>query len=169
MSRTSWLRNWRTDSKRAPAKTPGRRQRQAFRPLLESLEDRCLLTAVFLDPTFDGDGIVTTNVGQPAYGGEQVNAVALQADGKIIAVGVTSTGTFQADYNKQDTAVVRYNTNGSLDNTFSGDGKTTTSFGPNIESTATDVALQSPSEPWGKCSAGIRSLASSTLNPQMPG
>src|SRR5205814_2192390 len=67
----------------------------------------------------------------------------LQPYGKIIAAGVTSTETFRGGYSKQDIAVVRYNTNGDPDNTFSGDGKTTTSFGGSIESRPTDVAVQS--------------------------
>ena len=39
-----------------------------------------------LDPDFDGDGIVTTALG----GSAQVFAVALQADGKIVAAGTTA-------------------------------------------------------------------------------
>ncbi len=49
-------------------------------------------------------------------------AVALQADGKIVAVGIAS-GT------DGDFALARYNPDGSLDTSFSGDGKQTTDFG----------------------------------------
>ena len=49
--------------------------------------------------------------------------MALQADGKIVAVGSTSTGS------DGDFALARYNPNGSLDTSFSGDGKQTTDFG----------------------------------------
>ena len=50
--------------------------------------------------------------------------MALQADGKIVAAGGTS-GVAQAS----DFALARYNPNGSLDTSFSGDGKQTTDFG----------------------------------------
>ena len=48
--------------------------------------------------------------------------MALQADGKIVAVGI-------AGGNGSSFALARYNPNGSLDTTFSGDGKQTTDFG----------------------------------------
>ncbi len=67
-----------------------------------------------LDPTFDTDGKVTTVFNG---GTERANAMAFLADGKIVAVGYTgSPGSY-------DTAVARYNPDGSLDTTFSGDGK----------------------------------------------
>jgi uncharacterized delta-60 repeat protein len=68
-----------------------------------------------LDITFDGDGRVTTDFGDT----ESVRAVAIQADGRIVAVGA----------NLGDFALARYNTNGSLDTSFGGDGKVTTDFG----------------------------------------
>lgn len=95
-----------------------------------------------MDPTFDGDGIVTTDVGLADYGSEQVTALTLQPDGKIIAVGNAATETYQGGFKRGDIAVVRYDTNGTLDNTFSGDGKTATSFGKNTPSVPTDVAVQ---------------------------
>ena len=45
----------------------------------------------------------------------------IQADGKIVVAGTAS------DYD--DFALARYNADGSLDTTFSGDGKLTTDFG----------------------------------------
>ena len=67
-----------------------------------------------LDTTFDGDGKVTTPFFGPFFG--PAWAVALQPDGKIVASG--GTGAF---------ALARYNANGTLDTTFSGDGRVTTS------------------------------------------
>lgn len=65
------------------------------------------------DTTFDGNGIVFTDFGASrAY----ASAVAVQTDGKIIAAGRHAS----------DAALARYNTNGSLDTTFDGDGKLTT-------------------------------------------
>jgi uncharacterized delta-60 repeat protein len=69
-----------------------------------------------LDNTFSGDGKLTTDLGSSL---ESFESVVLQSDGKIVAAGY-SDGNF---------AVVRYETNGDLDNTFSGDGKLTTNLG----------------------------------------
>jgi uncharacterized delta-60 repeat protein len=71
------------------------------------------------DPSFDGDGQVVTNLG----GDEHGNAVALQADGKIVLAG-WSTVAGSADF-----AVARYTTAGSLDPLFSGDGWVVTNLG----------------------------------------
>jgi uncharacterized delta-60 repeat protein len=72
-----------------------------------------------LDPTFSGDGKVTTDFGGPDSIDEAF-AVAIQGDGKIVAAGFADDAYF---------ALARYNTDGSLDPTFSGDGKVTTGFG----------------------------------------
>ena len=53
--------------------------------------------------------------------------VALQSDGKIVVVGRTGFGSPFGD--SFDFAVARYNPNGTLDTSFSGDGKQTASFG----------------------------------------
>ncbi len=73
------------------------------------------------DITFDGDGIATTDVGAS---NDEVFALALQPDGKIIIGGETANGT------NLDIALVRFNANGSLDTTFDGDGIVTTAAGP---------------------------------------
>ena len=74
-----------------------------------------------LDTTFGGDGIVTSSA---STGGSNVNALAVQSDGKIVAAGSSITG---ADL---DFTLLRYNADGSLDTTFGdGDGKATTDFG----------------------------------------
>ena len=67
-----------------------------------------------LDTSFAHDGIVTTWV-DSSYGAAY--AVAIQADGKIVAAGNCCSN---------DLAVVRYNADGSLDTTFNGTGKVTT-------------------------------------------
>ena len=79
-----------------------------------------------LDTSFDGDGKVTTDFGSTVDSG---NAVALDADGKIVVVGTSerlSTG--------RDFALARYNDDGSLDTSFDGDGKTTTDVGASSDS-----------------------------------
>lgn len=69
-----------------------------------------------LDSTFDADGIVTTQITTGNFNGR---AIALQPDGKIVAAGGTQVGT---DY---DFGIVRFNTDGSLDNSFGTGGKIT--------------------------------------------
>jgi uncharacterized delta-60 repeat protein len=64
-----------------------------------------------LDPTFDSDGKVTTSL---LPNGSEVNSVAVQSDGKILAAGNSTT------YDDNDFYLVRYNANGSLDTTFGG-------------------------------------------------
>ena len=74
-----------------------------------------------LDPGFSGDGTRTTN-----FGGDDVAYdVALQPDGKILVAG-SSSGAF---------ALARYDADGRLDHTFSGDGKLTVRFGSNQRDT----------------------------------
>lgn len=90
-----------------------------------------------LDTTFDSDGRVTTDVnGRQDYS----LAVAIQSDGKIVAAGSIETQTGQDDF-----GVVRYNTDGSLDTTFDGDGKVSTDFSANNNGTdqADSMAIQS--------------------------
>lgn len=73
-----------------------------------------------LDTTFDSDGIVTT----PIIGGDEfASSVVIQSNGKIVAGGFSYNG------NNDDFALVRYNSNGSLDTTFASGGKITTDFG----------------------------------------
>jgi uncharacterized delta-60 repeat protein len=85
-----------------------------------------------LDTTFSGDGRVDTDVG----GTGAAWAVALQADGKIIAAG---NPVSVADGHR-DFGLVRYLPNGALDTTFGGDGRVTTNFGSTSEALA--VILQ---------------------------
>lgn len=84
-----------------------------------------------LDTSFDGDGIVTTELGST---NDTASSVAIQSDGKIIAAGSLSNG-FESDF-----AVVRYNTNGSLDASFDGDGIATTPIGTSAD--ADGVVIQ---------------------------
>jgi len=72
-----------------------------------------------LDITFDTDGkVITDFIGFDDQGYSMV----IQPDGKILLSGVTSNGT------TLDFAIARYNTNGSLDNTFDTDGTVSTDF-----------------------------------------
>ncbi|MBA3260987.1 MAG: hypothetical protein H0T69_00640 [Thermoleophilaceae bacterium] len=82
-----------------------------------------------LDPTFGGDGKVTTDVGGASI--NDASGVALQADAKIVLAGYAagaSGGPF---------AVARYNADGTLDPSFGSGGAVTT----NIAGGAVDVAI----------------------------
>jgi len=87
-----------------------------------------------LDTSFDGDGRVTTDIlGFP----DSAETIALQPDGKII-VGGQATTSFQSGGRF---ALVRYNSNGSLDTTFGTGGKVTAVFTGN-EAGARDIVIQ---------------------------
>ena len=72
-----------------------------------------------LDTSFSDDGRVTTDF---AGGEDRAQCIAVQPDGKILV------GGFATDGGKEDFALVRYNPNGTLDTSFSGDGKLTIDF-----------------------------------------
>jgi uncharacterized delta-60 repeat protein len=77
------------------------------------------------DSTFSGDGIATIAYVNPTY----ANAVTIQTDGKIIVAGTWKSGD-------NDFLIVRYNTNGSPDNSFDTDGIVEIGFGQEEEASA---------------------------------
>jgi uncharacterized delta-60 repeat protein len=81
-----------------------------------------------LDPTFSGDGKVTTDLSAAK---DYANAATLQNDGKIIVGGLAAVSGSRASFE-----LIRYKSNGSLDTSFSGNGKLTTNF------TARDDSVQ---------------------------
>lgn len=74
-----------------------------------------------LDPTFDGDGKLTTDFGPR----DEAHGVAVQADGKIVAAGAT----YDLVLRTEDFALARYTPDGSLDPGFGSGGKVRTDFG----------------------------------------
>ena len=86
-----------------------------------------------LDTTFGTDGKVTTDF---TGVGDLATAVAIQADGKIVAAGATDSGVLGEDF-----ALARYNADGTLDTTFGTDGKVTTDF-TGVGDVARAVAIQ---------------------------
>ena len=72
-----------------------------------------------LDNSFSGDGVQVDDI---SAGYDEAYAVALQPDGKILVAGYTNNGS------SDDFALLRYTTDGALDNSFSGDGIETTDF-----------------------------------------
>lgn len=88
-----------------------------------------------MDTTFGVNGVVITPIEQFTH--EAVYALALQEDGRIVAVGNSSTpSTFVQQF-----AVVRYNSNGTIDLTFGTNGKAITNFSSNV-SEAVGVVVQ---------------------------
>lgn len=84
-----------------------------------------------LDPSFDADGIVTTDVSNNV---DIANAVAIQSDGRIVVAGdVDGSDGF---------AVARYNPDGSLDTSFGAGGIVRTDFNNNTEE-ARAIVIQS--------------------------
>lgn len=73
-----------------------------------------------LDTTFGGDGKVLTDF-TPSY--DAAWGVAIQADGKIVTAGDAGLGSGNSSF-----AVARYNDDGTLDASFSGDGKVRIQF-----------------------------------------
>ena len=75
-----------------------------------------------LDPSFSGDGMLTTAMAANASAGE---TVAVDDSDRILVGGLASF----TDPSKYECALARYRPNGALDPSFSGDGKAFTSFG----------------------------------------
>ena len=70
------------------------------------------------DNTFGNNGIVITDIGTS----ESLNDLAIQSDGKIVVGG-------NYPESSSDFVVARYNTNGSLDDSFGANGMVITNFG----------------------------------------
>lgn len=77
-----------------------------------------------LDPSFDGDGIVTTNHDEF----DQINDIVIQPDGKIVVAGDTGFIHILSG-SRASMTVARYNVDGSLDATFGNNGTVVTSVG----------------------------------------
>jgi uncharacterized delta-60 repeat protein len=125
-------------SARKTRRTPtARSPRETFRPRLEGLEDRCLMSAGALDPTFGSGGLVTG----PSLGlGTSASSVLVQpADGKTVVAGYCQTGVGGGNV---VFALERYNANGTLDTSFGTNGIVETAVGSG-GSWITGLALQS--------------------------
>jgi uncharacterized delta-60 repeat protein len=80
-----------------------------------------LTSAGALDNSFDTDGKLITNVSAGAN--DEARGVVIQSNGRIIAAGLAEVG------GGQDFAVVRYNTNGSLDDNSGSDSTPGDAYG----------------------------------------
>src|SRR5205814_6580715 len=88
-----------------------------------------------LDPTHGEGGMVTTDI---HHSTDIANAVVIQADGKLVVVGQIYKNN---DYSNEDFVVTRYNTDGTLDNTFGRGGKARTDF-PGLAAVPSAVVIQ---------------------------
>jgi uncharacterized delta-60 repeat protein len=105
----SWVRRWT----RVPKVRPGRRKCAALG--VEALEERSLLNAGTLDPTFGSGGTEATPLGLPSA----ANATVIQqSDGKVIVAGSFGLAP------NEEFLVQRYKTDGTLDPTFGSQGTT---------------------------------------------
>ena len=91
-----------------------------------------LTAAGLLDTTFGNNGVVNVS---PGSGDDHATSLALQPDGKIVVAGDSARGT------DTDFSIVRLNSNGTLDTSFSGDGKALITVSPGVD-VARAVALQ---------------------------
>jgi uncharacterized delta-60 repeat protein len=85
-----------------------------------------------LDNNFDGDGYVLTDL---ASKNDLVRGMLIQPNGKIVVTGYYNSGTYN------DIAILRYNEDGSLDNSFGTGGKSYTKVG-NSNDFSFSVAMQ---------------------------
>jgi uncharacterized delta-60 repeat protein len=89
-----------------------------------------------LDTSFNGDGVQTTDFNSSD---DIANSVSLQTNGKIVVAGYNyKCGDTCSNL---DFAIVRYNTDGSLDNSFDSDGKQTTNFN-SFDDIAKSIVIQ---------------------------
>jgi uncharacterized delta-60 repeat protein len=88
-----------------------------------------------LDTTFNSTGKLITTLG---FVSASFQSVAVQPDGKIICVGGAASGFSISDY---DFAIVRYNSNGTLDNSFATNGVLKSDFNSGYDM-ATNLAIQ---------------------------
>src|SRR5207249_10759774 len=88
-----------------------------------------------LDATFGSGGSVTTDMNGTE---NAASAVAIQQDGKILVGGYG----YGSNLKSLNFAVARYNSDGTLDTSFSSDGWLTPEFGDETANYGRDLAIQ---------------------------
>lgn len=89
-----------------------------------------------LDPTFGGDGVAEIAF-TPSADSEWANSMALQPDGKIVAVGCSPLSNGYRAF-----AITRVNADGTVDAGFGSNGRVQISFASRRHSCASTVAVQ---------------------------
>ena len=87
-----------------------------------------------LDTSFNNTGVATASFGSGFYGQNVhfATSVALQSDGRIVIAGqADDSSEIIGSLSDFDFGLVRYNTDGTLDDSFSGNGKVKTGFDGN--------------------------------------
>jgi len=102
-----------------------------------------------MDGTFAGGGISEISTGSFNQG---FRAIKLQADGKILAVADGLEDT------TEDFCVVRFDSNGNVDNSFDGDGKAFVDFGLADSVNAVDIQTDGKILLTGKARVGTRTV-----------
>lgn len=120
---------WSLWTKRQPERSRHGRAAPAYRPGVEVLEDRTLPSAGLPDHSFGAAGRVVRSL---SPFDDAASAVAVQADGKIVAVG-SADGNF---------ALIRCLANGNFDLGFGAAGVVERHFLAGVPETATSVAVQ---------------------------
>ncbi len=128
-----------------------RLHRRSYQPRLEGLEDRRLLNAGALDPTFgSGAGYVTTSLSSGNDTGQQV---LVQPSGNIVVAGTTTVPVTTATKHGTTTTNVNvfgaatYNPDGSLDTAFGSGGTVRQMFAGSAGGDVYTAALQPTGTP----------------------
>lgn len=96
-----------------------------------------------LDPGFSGNGRLLAEFTTSGFSWSFVRAMAIQADGKIIVVGEAAVALTGGGQSTHQFGVARFNSNGTPDTDFSGDGLATVSFIDDAQCRPWDVVVQS--------------------------
>lgn len=120
---------------------------------IDSASDRAMVVARFtkdgeLDPTFGSDGVAVKNV-KVGGNGETARGIIVQSTGKIVIGGTVEGGTVAGD---RDVALVRFNTDGTVDETFGAEGVVVLDF--NVGHEKVDGGLASPDNLWNLVASG---------------
>src|ERR1043166_1118233 len=92
-----------------------------------------------VDPTFGENGtVITTTTTEWGIDG---TSVAIQSDGKIVVAGYARKGALFAPANEFRMVFIRYNSDGSLDNTFGDGGKVLNLF-PDLQHAVVSMSIQ---------------------------
>ena len=102
-----------------------------------------------LDNSFNLNGIVTTSISSKD---DRARGMSIQTDGKIVVTGESYRESSTGGADRYDFATVRYNLDGSLDNSFNNSGIVTLSLGTGSESydveTLNDGSIVTIGEAW---------------------
>jgi uncharacterized delta-60 repeat protein len=89
-----------------------------------------------LDRSFSRDGLASIDFG---FGDADATAVALQRRGKILVAGEGTRNVYRTE---EDFALARLRANGTLDRSFSSDGRVTIDFGHHLSDSVRGMALR---------------------------